>query len=209
MKRSRFFLGLGLLSIGLLGCKIATVEVEPFKAGGEQTSPMMIRDKNALSEDSEVTNEAYDLALTHQENASKKLEELSTKKIMTETELNQLIEKTKNYILTGQEDQPEAKRLKWSSEFLNQVDFSTVYENYLTAGGESGNIESFANYLTQHAPINEKWEELTKQALKETYEVDVIRFEKLDETFYQAYVMIEGKEVPYVTVNIRTGYYHG
>jgi len=116
---------------------------------------------------------------------------------------------TKHYLLKGQINKPEAEKLKWSSTFLEQVDIEKVYEDYLASGGAAGNIEAFAKFLTDHAPINPNWQELIKNFVFKDYGYEITRFEPLSKTEYQAYVKIDGREVPYVVVNARTGYYHG
>lgn len=48
-----------------------------------------------------------------------------------------------------------------------------------------------------------------KADLKATYGMDVTKLEDLGDNLYQAYVISEDNEVPYVVVNARTGYFHG
>ena len=122
---------------------------------------------------------------------------------------NEFFEEVKNYILYGQENLIEVEKLKWSLEFLKQVDFEKLYTDYLEIGGVSDDIQEFANYVTLHAPINDNWEALTKKSVLKNFDVEIIRFKKIDDSLYQGYAIIDGKEVPYITVNIRTGYYHG
>lgn len=121
----------------------------------------------------------------------------------------QIVDSTKDYILNGQDNLPEVVKLNWSETFLEQVDINHVYQEYLTSGGKSDDIESFAQYLTLNAPILDNWEELFKSDFANVYGEKVTRFENLEGDLYQVYVEIEGAEVPYVVVNARTGYYHG
>ena len=144
---------------------------------------------------------------------SNKVEDLQTNvsKIEKETsmDLGEIIEKTKQYLLSGQGDKPEARKLKWSASFLDQVNIESVYEEYLKSGGEAGAIPIFAEYLTLNAPIDPNWQEMIKATVSEDYGYDITKFEPLSQDTYQAYVMLDGKEVPYVVVNARTGYFHG
>lgn len=118
-------------------------------------------------------------------------------------------EKVKDYILNGQEDKSEAEKLKWSNAFLNQVDIEALYNQYISEGGNAEDIKKFAEYITMNAPIPDDWEELFKKELFDVYGQEVVKLEHLEGDLYQAYVNIEGSEVPYVTVSARTGYFHG
>ena len=118
-------------------------------------------------------------------------------------------EKVKDYILNGQEDKSEAEKLKWSNAFLNQVDIEALYNQYISEGGNAEDIKKIAEYITTNAPIQDDWEELFKKELFDVYGQEVVKLEHLEGDLYQAYVNIDGSEVPYVTVSARTGYFHG
>lgn len=118
-------------------------------------------------------------------------------------------EKVKDYILNGQEDKSEAEKLKWSNAFLNQVDIEALYNQYISEGGNAEDIKKIAEYITTNAPIQDDWEELFKKELFDVYGQEVVKLEHLEGDVYQAYVNIDGSEVPYVTVSARTGYFHG
>lgn len=123
---------------------------------------------------------------------------------------NDISNKTKEYILNGQDDKPEADKLKWSKTFLNKVNIDKIYEEYLTNGGYEDNIESFAEYLTLNAPILDNWKDLAAIDLLNTYNEKISRIEHLEDDLYQIYVKLDDNtEVVYVTVNARTGYFHG
>ena len=122
---------------------------------------------------------------------------------------NTISEKVKDYILNGQEDKSEAEKLKWSNAFLNQVDIEALYNKYISEGGNAEDIKKIAEYITMNAPIPDDWEELFKKELFEVYGQEVVKLEHLEGDLYQAYVNIDGSEVPYVTVSARTGYFHG
>lgn len=118
-------------------------------------------------------------------------------------------EKVKNYIISGQGDKPEAQKIKWSKTFLNQVDIESLYKKYIANGGRADDLESFAKYMTLNAPIPSNWQELFKKDLYETYGEKVVKIEHLRDDLYQAYVEKNGSQVPYVVVSSRTGYFHG
>ncbi|GAA0077665.1 hypothetical protein UT300005_20430 [Clostridium sp. CTA-5] len=118
-------------------------------------------------------------------------------------------EKVINYIINGQENKPEAQKIKWSKSFLNQVNIENLYKQYIKKGGNIENLEKFAEYITLNAPIPNNWEKLFEQDLYDKYGEKVVRLEHLQDDLYQAYVKKDGKEVPYVVVSSRTGYFHG
>ncbi|MBN1056879.1 MULTISPECIES: hypothetical protein [unclassified Clostridium] len=118
-------------------------------------------------------------------------------------------EKVMNYIINGQENKPEAEKIKWSKTFLNQVDIENLYKQYIKNGGETNNLEKFADYITLNAPIPNDWEKLFEKDLYDTYGEKVVRLEHLQDDLYQAYIKKDGVEVPYVVVSSRTGYFHG
>lgn len=120
-----------------------------------------------------------------------------------------ITEKIKEYIINDQEDKPEAEKIKWSKTFLNRVDIKSLYKQYIVNGGNADDVESFARYMTLNAPIPKDWEDIFKKDLYDTYGEKAVRLEPLQDNLYQAYVIKEGKEVPYVVVSARTGYFHG
>lgn len=123
---------------------------------------------------------------------------------------SEISNKTKDFILNGQDDKPEAEKLKWSETFLNEVNIEKVYKEYLTNGGSEDDIESFAKYLTLNAPIAHNWQDLAATDLLNTYDEKISRIEHLEDDLYQIYVKLDDDtEVVYVTVNARTGYFHG
>lgn len=127
----------------------------------------------------------------------------------TEVSEQNISGKVKDYIINGQGDKPEAGKLQWSKTFLNSVDILSLYKKYKTDGGNGQDIESFAKYMTMNAPIPSNWKEMFKKDLYNAYGQKVTRLEYLGGDMYQAYVDINGSEVPYVAVSSRTGYFHG
>lgn len=122
---------------------------------------------------------------------------------------NNITEKIKNYIINGQENKSEAQKIKWSKTFLNGVDIESLYKQYISNGGNADDLESFASYMTLNAPVQSDWKDLFKKDLYDAYGEKVVRLEPLEDDLYQAYVVKEGSEVPYVVVSSRTGYFHG
>lgn len=120
-----------------------------------------------------------------------------------------ITEKVKDYIIKGQENKSEAEKIKWSKTFLNRVDIESLYKKYLANGGKAGNLQSFANYMTLNAPIASDWKKLFEKDLYDTYGEKVVRVEQLKGDLYQAYIKKDGKEIAYVVVSSRTGYFHG
>lgn len=159
---------------------------------------------STVTTNSTVINSASTSSQASQTKASE-----TTKAAESKTSSENIAQKTKGYILNGQGDKPEAGKLLWSETFLNKVDFDSVYKKYISDGGKAGDIESFAKYLTQNAPVPDNWKELFEADLLKTYGQTVSRYEKLQDNLYQAYIKIDGSEVPYVAVNTRTGYFHG
>ena len=118
-------------------------------------------------------------------------------------------EKVKNYIINGQENKPEAQKIKWSNTFLNEVDIEGLCKQYISSGGSVDNLENLVEYITLNAPIPKDWEKLFEKDLYDIYGEKVIRLEHLEGDLYQAYIKKDGAEVPYVVVSSRTGYFHG
>ena len=55
----------------------------------------------------------------------------------------------------------------------------------------------------------EPWKVAFEKSLLENYQAVPEYYEDLGDGIYQVYVKIDGKVVPYVTVNSKTGDYHG
>ena len=55
----------------------------------------------------------------------------------------------------------------------------------------------------------DSWKEAFEKSLLENYDVVPESYEDLGNGIYQVYVKIDGKTVPYVTVDSATGEYHG
>ena len=128
---------------------------------------------------------------------------------MTESNEKAFFEKTKAFILTGQDNLPQADQMKWAAAFLDAVDLGSEYQSYLSGGGKPWDTAAFAKYLTENAKAPENWRELFEKALLTDYSQTPSRYEDVGNGYYQVYVLIDGAEVPYVTVNSRTGWYHG
>lgn len=114
-----------------------------------------------------------------------------------------------DYIINGQIDKSEAQKIKWSKTFLSKVNIESLFNQYVSSGGNSNSLEGFAQYITNNAPIQSDWKELFKKDLKDLYGEKVVRLEHLKDDLYQAYIEKDGQEIPYVVVSSRTGYFHG
>lgn len=164
----------------------------------------------ACSAPTSTTNATDSSEVTMQSTASDATKSSSSATSSTSNpEETELAEQTKDYLMNGQTELPEADQLKWSEAFLNQVNIETVYQDYISAGGEADDIERFAEYLTQNAPVPTNWKALFEADLLNTYGEKVSRYESLEDNLYQVYVQKDGADVPYVVVNARTGYFHG
>nr|WP_207733766.1 hypothetical protein [Clostridium sp. 1001275B_160808_H3] len=139
-------------------------------------------------------------------NNNSEIENSSSEEVTINGDIN---EKVKNYITNGQSNKSEAEKIKWSKTFLNEVNIESLYDQYISDGGNADDIEKFANYMTLNAPISDNWEELFKKDLYDIYREKVVKLEHLENDFYQAYINKDGVEVPYVVVSARTGYFHG
>jgi len=117
--------------------------------------------------------------------------------------------KIKNYILNGQGNKPETLKYKWSTAFLNRVDTEKLYKQYISNGGKANDLDNFAKYITLNAPIPSDWKELFQKDLSDPPLVKVSKLEALGNDLYQVYIVLNGKEVHYLVVSSRTGYYYG
>lgn len=63
--------------------------------------------------------------------------------------------------------------------------------------------------ITSNAPIPSDWKNMFETDLYKAYGQKVVRLEHLEDVLYQAYIIYDGKETPYVVVSSRTGYFHG
>ncbi len=124
-------------------------------------------------------------------------------------EKTDIAKEIKNYIMNEQGNKSEAEKVKWSEAFLNQVNIDAVYKEYLLTGGIADDAESFAVYLTQHAPVPDNWKDLFEADFYNLNDPKIKRYEYLENELYQVYVEIDGSDVPYVVVSAKTGYFHG
>lgn len=125
------------------------------------------------------------------------------------TEAADMAQRTRDFILVGQTDRPEAGQYHWTEEFLNLLDMESLYADYIASGGKADDVEKFTAYITQNAPVPENWKEMFEAAFAEAYGLKIVKYELIQDTFYQVYVELDGNVVPYVVVDSRTGYYHG
>ncbi|HWR18123.1 MAG TPA: hypothetical protein VN608_00735, partial [Clostridia bacterium] len=103
-----------------------------------------------------------------------------------------MAQKTRDFILVGQTDRPEAGQYHWTEEFLNLLDMESLYADYITSGGEADDVEKFTAYITQNAPVPENWKEMFEAAFAEAYGLKIVKYELIQDTFYQVYVELDG-----------------
>lgn len=97
----------------------------------------------------------------------------------------------------------------WSKSFLDVLDIDSVYKRYVDDGGDTADGAAFAEYITNNASAPANWKELFEKDLMSAYSKTPDHYEDLGNGIFQVYVEIDGKVVPFVTVNSRTGWYHG
>lgn len=211
-KKRTIFVIFGMVMFLVIGAICLTDSVSALSNGFN----ISVNDKDKLDEkDTEKTNnnssENKQTEVNLNSEVSSNNVEIQNNDIPlnSDTNLNDMAINVKDYILNGQGDKPEALKLKWSNTFLEQVDFKTMYDNYLAEGGISDDIEAAAKYITLYAPIQSNWEELFKKDLYDIYEKKIVKVEYLEGDLYQAYINVDGKEAPYVVISSRTGYFHG
>jgi hypothetical protein len=120
-----------------------------------------------------------------------------------------MVQRTRDFILVGQTDRPEASQYHWTEEFLNLLDMESLYRSYVAAGAKADDVEGFAEYLTENSPVPDNWKDIFEAGFAEVYDLKIVRYEPIKDTYYKVYVELNGEKVPYAIVNSRTGYYHG
>lgn len=205
-----------IFSIGLLsltGCNKSTdTATFPDSTKDSSVSPNKTDDEtiNKVSDNSDSTKNPPVSSNKKDDKTNNKVSDNSNStNNNTSSSKDNITEKTKNYILGDQGNKANSEKILWSETFLNRVDIETLYKQYLANGGTAGDLENFANYMTLNAPIQSDWKSLFEKDLYDTYGQKVSRLEYIGDDMYQAYVIIDGSEVPYVGVSSRTGYFHG
>ena len=206
-----------IFSIGLLsltGCNKSTDTATSPDSTTDSSTSSTKTDDDTINKVSDSTNDSSVSSTKTEDTTINKVSDNSNSTNNSVTNntsgsKDNITEKTKNYILGDQGNTPNAGKLLWSETFLNRVDIETLYKQYLANGGTADNIENFAEYMTLKAPIPSDWKSLFEKDLYEAYGQKVVRLESLGGDMYQAYVLIDGSEVPFVGVSSRTGYFHG
>lgn len=166
------------------------------------------KEEDTINKDESNKNSEEDSNKENATNTSNNISQNSNDSSNSDITKEDISEKVKDYIINGQGNKPDAEKYKWSPSFLNSTDIAGLYDEYISAGGNSEDIEGFAKYITLSAPILSNWEELFKNDLKEKYGEEVVKLEHLQDDLYQAYVNKDGSEIPFVVVSARTGYFH-
>lgn len=200
MKRIRIILLISILLLTLSGCgnqKLTSDSSQIDTTNIESTTDNQ-ENANKDAKDSTITNS----------NKSEKDTDINTNPQDTTNE-NSLKEKVIDYIINGQENKPEAEKIKWSETFLNKIDIDVLYKEYTANGGTIDDLENFSKYITLNAPILTDWEQLFENDFYTRFGEKVVRLDHIEGDLYQAYINRDGIEIPYVVVSSRTGYFHG
>lgn len=169
-----------------------------------------VNNKDADSENNSSSSKSKPAAKNESgTNIEKSKEQSGSSSSHENNETSNISSKVKAYILGDQGGKSEAEKVKWSNVFLNKVDVDSLYKKYVADGGNKNSVEDFALYITKNAPVQSNWKKLFEADLGQKYGVKVTKLEHLEGDMYQAYISSDGKDVPYVTVNSRTGYFHG
>lgn len=73
----------------------------------------------------------------------------------------------------------------------------------------TGKTEPATTQAQDEEPVDDSWKEAFEKTLYEEYGVVPDHYEYIGNDVYQVYVEIDGKVVPYVAVNCKTGDFHG
>lgn len=87
----------------------------------------------------------------------------------------------------------------------------TNYSSGQTNKNNNSDVQSKDNSSKEEETDEQKepWKVTFEKSLLENYQAVPEYYEDLGDGIYQVYVKIDGKVVPYVTVNSKTGDYHG
>ncbi len=126
---------------------------------------------------------------------------------------------TAAYLLPlGNDDQIEfSRKLELTYDMVLELLGTTAADVLSSAGMTDTPVTWDINALNAINPIleavgleyKEPWKVSFEESLLENYNCVPSRYEHLEGSIYQVYVIIDGKEVPYVAVDSETGDYHG
>lgn len=221
MKRNLILILIGLLSLNFIGCMNNDNDI---KSKSEQKENVSIEDNTTDQKDTSETAETSNIVEKSTKNDTKKnnteskeivkpkeqaKDSIDNSKQKTATSNDKLKEKVINYIINGQGNKSEAEKLKWSESFLNKVNIEPLYKKFTENGGNTNDLGKFAEYITLNAPIPSNWKNLFETDFYNRFGQKVVKLEHLENDLYQAYIKTDNKEIPYVVVSSRTGYFHG
>ena len=190
-------LGLVFMVLVLTITTTACSSTKPTNSSNGTNSPSAITSPQPSNENNQATPSPTVKPSTSAQPSSSSVENNKNSAMVTD------------YIINGQGNIPDADKIKWSKTFLKQVDIESLYKQYIANGGNANDLKQFAIYMTQNAPIPSNFEALFEKDLYDAFGEKVARLEHLQGDLYQAYVVKDGSEVPYVVVSSRTGYFHG
>lgn len=210
--KKKMLVCLTLCSVLLMSCS----------TGNSDSSNKSTDDKTTISESENSSTDESTEKVSNEDNTEKisenvegtvtieqQVKEEETLPDDNEIDDENMSKKVKDYILLGQVEKPAAEQLKWNAKFLEQVDIDSLYEKYVANGGNENDVEAVATYITENAPIASNWQEMFEEEINSIYGEKISKVEYLEGDLYTAYIIKDEKEVPYVTVNARTGYFHG
>jgi len=122
-------------------------------------------------------------------------------------EQSEVVGATIDFLLNGQEEKSELERLNWNESFLNNLDLAAIHQQFVDGGADPDDVENFAVFLTQNAPISENWQQDFKAQMLAQHQVELTRFEPIGGDDFQTFTEQNGAEVPFAIVSSRTGYY--
>lgn len=89
------------------------------------------------------------------------------------------------------------------------IDDGETVDDTATADTSDADNNGADNNGADNTKNEDSWKDAFEKSLLENYDVVPESYEDLGNGIYQVYVKIDGKTVPYVTVDSATGEYHG
>jgi hypothetical protein len=186
-------------------------------SSGSQSSESSTK-KEQVSESS--TNEKSSTAPIEKEDAPSST---STNDTVSLEDMELLKETLRTYIFDEYMPGPDyvyAKGVNWTENFYDNLTAEEVWkviEEYKELNnGKDGTLFEQASYLSEHAPIKDNWKELflenwKNSSLSQDFEIDtLINNGETVGVYTNANPYTGGKENnPMITLNTRTGYWHG
>lgn len=192
----------------------ASSEVTSTKEAPVETKELS---KNVYTEDNQenkVSNKQKTVTSNEQQSESQKTKSASLK------DMERLKETLRTFIFDDymkNSDYGTAKGVNWSENFYDNLTAEEIWkiiEEYKQANnGQEGTLFDQALYLSTNAPIKDNWKELFLEDWKNSSYSDEEIVELIDKGdtvgVYTKSLPYTGDNYPYVTLDKRTGYWHG